>query len=58
MKKATKYINARYNIDTGKWAIRDNGEVLKSGQGVVDYAQAFKEIEKTATKKIVEKLIF
>jgi hypothetical protein len=58
MKKTTKYINARYNIDTGRWAIRDNGEVLKSGQGVVDYAQAFKEIEKTATKKIVEKFMW
>lgn len=55
--KKTKNINARYNFNTGKWAIRDNGEILKEGQGLIAYGEALKEIEKTTTKKIVEKMI-
>ena len=58
MKKTTKYINARYIYDTGRWTIRDNGEILKSGQGINSYTLALKEIEKTATKKIVEKFVW
>jgi hypothetical protein len=55
--KETKNINARYDFNTGKWAIRDNGEILKEGKGLVAYGEALKEVEKTATKKIVEKMI-
>ena len=55
--KNTKNINARYNIETGLWTIRDNGEILKEGQGLDAYCEALKEIKTTATKKIVEKII-
>lgn len=55
--KTTKNINARYNIETGLWTIRDNGEILKEGQGLDAYCEALKEIKATATKKIVEKII-
>lgn len=55
--RETKNINARYDFNTGKWAIRDNGEILREGNGLVAYCEAVKEIEKTATKKIVEKMI-
>ena len=54
----TKNINARYNVNTGKWAIRDNNKILKKGNGLIVYGEAIKEIEKTATKKIVEKIIY
>ena len=50
--KETKTINARYNEDTGFWAIRDNGEVLAEGQGIENFRNAIEKIEKTATKKI------
>jgi hypothetical protein len=55
--KATKNINARYDYDTGKWAIRDNGEILAQGQGIEAYCEAVKEIKKTATKKVVDKMV-
>lgn len=55
--KNTKNINARYNIETGLWAIRDNGKIIKEGQGLDAYCEALKEIKATATKKIVEKII-
>ena len=55
--KNTKNINARYNIETGLWTIRDNGEILKEGQGLDAYCEALKEIKATTTKKIVEKII-
>ena len=55
--KNTKNINARYNIGTGLWTIRDNGEIIKEGQGFNAYCEALKEIKATATKKIVEKII-
>jgi hypothetical protein len=57
MKKQTKNINARYDYDTGKWAIRDNGEILVQGQGFIAYAEAVKDIKKTATKKVVDKMV-
>lgn len=56
MKKTTKNINAVYNITTGAWAIRDNGEVLAKGQGLFSYAQAHAHIKATATKKIRESM--
>lgn len=55
--KNTKNINARYNIETGLWTIRDNGEILKEGQGLDAYCEALMEIKATTTKKIVEKII-
>ena len=55
--KNTKNINARYNIETGLWTIRDNGEIIKKGQGLDAYCESLKEIKATATKKIVEKII-
>ena len=55
--KNTKNINARYNIETGLWTIRDNGEIIREGQGLDTYCEALKEIKATATKKIVEKII-
>ena len=55
--KNTKNINARYNIETGLWTIRDNGEIIKKGQGLDAYCEVLKEIKATATKKIVEKII-
>jgi hypothetical protein len=55
--KTTKNINARYDYNTGKWAIRDNGEILKEGKGLVAYCEAVEEIKKTATKKVVDKMV-
>jgi hypothetical protein len=52
--KATKNINANYRVDTGRWTIRDNGELLREGQGLPDYIEAVKEIRQTATKPIKE----
>ena len=57
MKKETKNINARYDYDTGKWAIRDNGEILAQGQGIEAYRKAVEEIKATATKKVVDKMV-
>lgn len=57
MKKETKNINARYDYNTGKWAIRDNGEILAQGQGFVEYCEAVKKIKETATKKVVDKMV-
>ena len=55
MKKETKNINARYDIDTGKWTIRNNGEVLNEGQGIENFRTAVNTLEQTETKKIVVK---
>ena len=55
--KTTKNINARYNTETGLWTIRDNGEILRKGQGINAYCEALKEIKAITTKKIVEKII-
>lgn len=52
--KATKNINANYSVDTGRWTIRDNGEVLLEGQGINAYIEAVNEIRQTATKPIKE----
>ena len=57
MKKTTKNINARFNFDTGKWAIRNNGEVMVEGQGFPEYCKALTEVKKTATKKVVDKMV-
>ena len=53
----TKNINARYNCDTGEWAIRNNGEVIAKGQGLDAYIVAVTEVKATATKKVVEKMV-
>ena len=50
--KTTKNINANYRMDTGRWTIRDNGEVLREGQGINAYIEAVNEIRQTATKPI------
>ena len=55
--KNTKNINARYNIETGLWTIRDSGEIIKEGQVLDAYCEALREIKATTTKKIVEKII-
>ena len=55
--KNTKNINARYNIETGLWTIRDNGKIIKEGQGLDAYCEALRETKATTTKKIVEKII-
>ena len=55
--KKNKNINTRYNIEIGMWTIRDNGEIIKEGQGLDAYCEALKEIKATAIKKIVEKII-
>ena len=56
--KITKNINARYNINTGMWAIRNNGMIIAQGQGINTYGKAYADIEKTTTKKIVERFIY
>ena len=56
--KTTKNINARYNINTGMWAIRDNGMIIAQGQGISTYGEALANVEKTATKRIVERFIY
>lgn len=48
----TKNINAYFNMDTGHWVIRDNGEIILEGQGVFSYGDAIIELRKTATKKV------
>jgi hypothetical protein len=58
MKKTTKNINANYNLGTGKWYIRDNGEVLAEGTGLIAYEVAIETTKATATKKIVEKIVY
>ena len=50
--KTTKNINANYHVDTGRWTIRDNGEILREGQGINAYIEAVNEIRQTATKPI------
>lgn len=57
MTKTTKNINARYNMDNGIWTIRDNGKVIAEGNGIATYAKAIVRIQKTATKKIVKKVV-
>lgn len=58
MTKTTKNINARYSYDTGMWAIRDNGEVITEGKGYNAYLDAVKKVKETATKKVVEKMLW
>ena len=53
----TKNINAYYNMDTGHWVIRDNGEIILEGQGIFSYGDAIIELKKTATKKIKDHTI-
>lgn len=55
--KTTKNINAIYNIDTGAWTIRDNGQVIAEGQGVDTYAEAVATVKATTTKKVVKKFV-
>jgi hypothetical protein len=55
--KTTKNINARYNMDTGYWAIRDNGQVIAEGQGIIEYSEAVAKVEATATKKVVRTFV-
>ena len=57
MKKETKNINARYDYNTGKWAIRDNYETIKEGQGIKAYCKALEEVERTATKKVKHQFV-
>ena len=53
MTKTTKYINATYR-PTGHWTIRDNGVVIREGQGLFSYGEALAEVRATATKKVKE----
>ena len=55
--KTTKNINATYHIDTGRWSVRDNREVLREGQGLPDYIKTVKEIGQTAIKPIKQTMI-
>ena len=50
--KITKNINATYNMDTGYWTIRDNGQVLAQGRCIDPYFEALKQVKATATKEI------
>lgn len=57
MKKITKNINGTYDMDTGRWFYRNNGEVIAKGQGIVAYGQAEEVIKTTATKKIKHHIV-
>lgn len=54
--KTTKNINANYNMTTGLWAIRDNGQVLRQGRGIDSYGEALREVKATATKAVKESM--
>lgn len=56
--KTTKNINARYDINTGMWAIRNDGMIIAQGQGIDAYGKAYADIEKTTNKRIVERFIY
>ena len=56
--KTTKNINAKYDFATGKWYVRDNGEVLFEGQGLNAYETAIEVVKATATKKVIEKMVY
>lgn len=53
----TKNVNATYNMETGNWTIRDNGEVIAYGQGIRTYGMAVADIKKITTKKVVSKYV-
>lgn len=55
--ETTKNVNAYYNMETGGWTIRDNGEVIAKGQGFTSYAKTVAELKKTANKKVVGKYV-
>lgn len=55
--KTAKNVNAIYSMETGNWAIRDNGEVIANGQGIATYAKAVAELKKVTTKKVVSKYV-
>lgn len=55
--KTTKNVSAFFNIETGGWTIRDNGEVIAKGQGFTSYAKTVVDLEKTANKKVTNRYI-
>lgn len=53
----TKNINATYSVSTKRWTIRDNGQILVEGQGVLAYAKALNKIKDITTKPIRQKTV-
>lgn len=54
MKYTTKYITAKYNTNTGKYLIKNNGEVVALGWGLLKYVATITDIEENTTKPIRE----
>lgn len=54
VKYTTKNIIARYNTNTGKYVIKDNGEVIAFGWGLLKYIATIIYLEENATKPIKE----
>ena len=48
----TKTMSAVYNVVTKEWAVRDNGQVVAKGQGVLSWTRTLVELEQEATKPI------
>ena len=53
-KYTTKNIIARCDLNTGKYVIKDNGEVIASGWGFLKYIATIIYLEENATKPIKE----
>lgn len=53
-KYTTKNIIARYNTNTGKYVIKDNGEIIALGWGCLKYIATIINLEENATKPIKE----
>ena len=53
-KYTTKNIIARYNTKTGKYIIKDNGEVIALGWGLRNYITTIINLEENTIKPIKE----
>ena len=53
----TKNINAYYSMDTGHWVIRNNGKIIREGQGIFSYEDAIIQLKKRQSKKIKRHIV-
>lgn len=56
--KSTKNINGTFYFDTGKWYFRDNGKILASGQGFLDFVDTEIALKKANNKPVKVKIIY
>ena len=48
----TKTLSAIYNVTTKEWKIRDNGQTIAQGQGIMSWARKLTELKNEETKPI------